>query len=165
MWVFGQFIAEAFGGWVVSFSLFSIPLFAISPLLGVNPLPASASAGIWFIVSLLLAVTIGFAIDFIFSAVVVLMQYNQYGVTRMREAITVLLSGAILPLALMPWGLGEIFGWLPFASMASAPLRIYTGTGDPVTLIPIQIMWVIVTWPAALLLWRSQRENLVSYGG
>ena len=37
-----------------------------------------------------------------------------------------LMSGALLPLAYYPWGLGEVFAWLPFAAMAWAPLAIYT---------------------------------------
>src|SRR5918911_3868068 len=40
-----QLSAEMLGRWVVHFALFSAPLLALAPLLGVDPRPASASAG------------------------------------------------------------------------------------------------------------------------
>ncbi|MBI1930548.1 hypothetical protein HYR99_40670, partial [Candidatus Poribacteria bacterium] len=58
-----------------------------------------------------------------------------------------------------------VFAWLPFASMASAPLHIYTGTGDAFRLIAVQAGWSVILWPVASWLWRFQRERLVSHGG
>ncbi len=87
------------------------------------------------------------------------------GMTQIRDAVSVLLSGAIIPLALMPWGIGDVLVYLPFASLASAPLRIYTGTGDPFFLIGLQAFWVVILWPVAHLLWNANRERLVSHGG
>jgi ABC-2 type transport system permease protein len=112
-----------------------------------------------------LAVAVGLAIEFIFSAMVAMTMSNVYILYQIRDAVTVLLSGAILPLALYPWGLGAIFGWLPFASMASAPLRIYTETGDPFLLLVIQAGWIIILWPLSYGLWRVNRERLTSHGG
>src|SRR5687768_7771910 len=42
-------ISESAGRWIVGFALCSIPLFLASPLLGVNPLPASGFHGLAFI--------------------------------------------------------------------------------------------------------------------
>lgn len=165
MHISGQYLAEALGGWSVSFCMWSVPLLLLSPLLGVNPLPHNIWRGLWFLLSLGLAVAVGLAIDLMFGAVVVMLGHGEYSVGKMRSAVTVLLSGSLLPLALLPWGIGEVFGWLPFASMASAPLRIYTGTGDPVRLVLVQAGWVLVLWPVALVLWRRQRERMVTYGG
>jgi ABC-2 type transport system permease protein len=58
-----------------------------------------------------------------------------------------------------------VFGWLPFAAMASAPLRIYTGTGDPVPLLLLQLGWSVALWPVAYWSWNRNRQRLVSYGG
>ncbi|HOG46554.1 MAG TPA: ABC-2 family transporter protein, partial [Anaerolineae bacterium] len=83
----------------------------------------------------------------------------------LRSAVTVLLTGAMVPLALLPWGIGDVFSWLPFAAMASAPLRIYTGTGPALALLAMQAAWSLVLWPLAHRLWQANRERLVCYGG
>ena len=163
--LFSQFMAETVGRWTFAFLTFSLPLLLLAPLLGVNTFPASVEAGLFFVLSLVLAVTVGFAIEFIFGAIMVTLEQNVWTSANMRHAISTLLSGALIPLALLPWGLGEVFTWLPFASMASAPLRIYTGTGDPLMLIGLQIFWSLLLWPVANWLWSRSRERLASYGG
>ena len=160
-----QFTSQMVGRWAFGFAFFSLPLLLVSPVLGVHPAPASlASAGL-FGLSLLLTIAVGVGLEFIFAALLTHLEGSAYMVARVRTALSLLLSGAVVPLALMPWGLGEVFQWLPFASMASAPLRIYTGTGDPLTLLTIQAVWAAVLWVAARWLWQVHREKLVSYGG
>jgi ABC-2 type transport system permease protein len=165
MSIYGQYTAEMIGDWLLLLVLFSLPLFLMAPLFGVNPLPASVMSALLFLISLTLSVGVGLAIEFIFAALMILLENSIYAVMQIRYAITVLLSGAILPLALLPWGLGDILIWLPFASLASAPLRIYTGTGDPQFLIALQVAWILLLWPLARLLWHFNRERLVSHGG
>lgn len=160
-----HYAADMCGRWLVDFALFSCPLLVLSPLFGVNPLPASFAAGATFVLSLVLAISVGLALDFFFVGLAIALEQTIWIISRMRAAITTLLSGALIPLALLPWGLGNVFAWLPFASMASAPLRIYTGTGDPLPLLLVQAGWSIVLWPLTLWLWRANREKLVGYGG
>ena len=88
-----------------------------------------------------------------------------YAMQQMRNAVSTLLSGSLIPLALFPWDLGQYLQWLPFASLASAPLRIYTGTGDPLRLVALQAAWCVALWPVAHGLWWHTRERLVSHGG
>lgn len=163
--LFGQFAAELFGRWVFGFCVFSLPLLVLAPLFGVSALPASVVAGVAFLLSLMLAISVGLALDFILGALMLYLEHSIYAAIRVRMAITTLLSGAVLPLALLPWGLGAIFEWLPFAAMASAPLRIYTGTGEPVRLLVLQLGWSIVLWPIAYWQWQANREKMVSFGG
>ena len=165
MGVFAQSAAEMAGRWTVGLLLFSVPLLLAAPLLGVNPLPASGAAFGLFGVSLALAVAVGLALDFLFASLMLYLEMNIWILAQVRGAVGTLLSGAMLPLPLLPWGLGEVFQWLPFASMASAPLRIYTGTGDPHLLIAIQAFWAAALWPLASRLWLASRERVVSYGG
>ena len=165
MGVISALVAQSAGRWMIGFLLCSIPLFLLAAALDVNPLPASAFHGAAFTVSLILAVTVGLAIDFMFCAVVVAMNTSVWITEAFRSAVTVLFSGALIPLALLPWGIGKVFEWLPFASMASAPLKVYTGTGNPLLLIGIQAVWAVLLWPLANVLWASTREKLSSYGG
>ena len=163
--LFGQLSAELFGHWLFEFVVFAVPLLLLSPLLGVSPLPASPGAAALFALSLALAISVGLAVEFIFGGLQVALALPLWAVSQMRTAVTTLLSGALIPLALLPAGVGTVFGWLPFASMASAPLRIYTGTGDPVQLLALQAGWSIVLWPLAHWLWHASRERMVAYGG
>ena len=165
MGLFGIFTSEMVGRWAFGLCVFSLPLLAVAPWLGVDPRPAGPIVGALFVVSLILATSVGLALEFIFGAIMVYLEHSVYMVNRVRVAITTLLSGSLVPLALLPWGVGELFTWLPFASMASAPLRIFTGTGEAAPLMALQLVWSAVLWPIAHWLWRVNREKLVSYGG
>jgi ABC-2 type transport system permease protein len=133
--------------------------------LGVDPRPASPVAGGLFVVSLCLAVLVGLALEVLFGALIVALEQPVWLVEYVRTAIATLLSGSLLPLAFYPWGLGDVFGWLPFAAMAWAPLAVYTGTGQPLPLLASQVLWTLILWPVADWLWRANREKLVGYGG
>jgi ABC-2 type transport system permease protein len=163
--LFGQFTAEAAGRWLFELGAFSIPLLLAAPLLGVSPLPASGNAAVLFTLSLALAVSVGLALEFIFGALLVLWALPLWAVSQIRNAVTALLSGALLPLALLPPAVASLFAWLPFASMASAPLQIYVGVGDTLMLLAIQAGWSLALWPLAHWLWHIGRERMVSYGG
>jgi ABC-2 type transport system permease protein len=161
----GIFAAEMVGRWATSFAIFSVPLLAISPLFGVDPRPASLSAGLLFVVSLLIAILVGLAIDFLFGGITVALEAPVWLIEYARGGVAAVLSGILIPLPLLPWGLGAVFDYLPFASTVSAPLRIYTGTGDALYLMAIQIGWAVVLWPIVWWLWDANREKMVSYGG
>jgi ABC-2 type transport system permease protein len=168
LWPMGlvaQYGAETVGKWAFGLAAFSLPLLLAAPLIGVDPAPASLANGILFAVSLALSISVGLAIEFIFAALAVHVEQNVYQVDRVRGGITALMSGGVLPLAVYPWGIGEVIGYLPFASIASAPLRIYTGTGDNVSLLAIQLFWAVALWPVANWLWRTNRQQLVTFGG
>jgi ABC-2 type transport system permease protein len=165
MGIFTQFSAEMMGPVVLGIGCFSLPLLALSPLLGVDPLPASVGAGLLFLVGIAFAVTISLAMEYIFSGIAIAIRMHPFAINSMRAAVWAVLSGAFLPLALLPWGLGRIFEWLPFAATASTPLKLYIGSGDPVFMIAVQIVWALVLWPIAIWLWRLNRERMVAYGG
>lgn len=160
-----QLSAEMLGRWAVHFTFFSIPLLLLAPLLSVDPRPASPAAGLLFALSLLLAIVIGLAFEMFFGALTVGLEQPVWLVDWTRKAIATLLSGSVLPLALYPWGIGDVFAWLPFAATAWAPLAIFTGTGSPYPLLASQLLWAVVLWPASDWLWRANREKLVAHGG
>jgi ABC-type uncharacterized transport system permease subunit len=160
-----QFAAQMLGGWLVNLVLFSLPLLLAAPLFGVDAAPASALAGFSFAVSLCLAIVLGLAFDFITAAITVATEQPVWLVFWVRQAIAVVLSGAVVPLALLPWGLGDWLEWLPFASLAWAPLAIYTGMGDAPRLIALQVFWSLALWPVAGWMWRANREKVVGFGG
>lgn len=163
--LFSQFTAETIGRWLFELSFFSLPLLILAPLLGVDPRPASLIAFALFLISLGLGISVGLAIDFIFGAILVIFALPLWAVRQLRSAITTLLSGALIPLALLPEAVGKVFEWLPFASMASAPLQLFVGAGNTVQLLVVQVIWSAILWPLAHWLWFISRERMLSYGG
>lgn len=163
--IVANFTSELLGNWAIGFLTFSLPLLLVAPLLGVDPRPTSLVAGALFALSLGIAITLGIAVDFIFCGVAANFSQNIWMIKHIRAGLATILSGALLPLQLLPWGLGDVFTWLPFASMASAPLRLYTGNGDPAFLIPVQLFWSAALWPLATWIWTANREKLAFHGG
>jgi ABC-2 type transport system permease protein len=147
--VFGQLIAKTAGGWLPELLLFSLPMAVILPFFGVTVVPASA----WFLPCLALSVSLGFATDFLFTCFIIRLQNAMWTAYSIRSAVTSLLSGAVIPLALLPWGL------------AAAPLAVFTGTAAPQSVMPLQIFWNAILWPLASLAFRKSQERMTSYGG
>jgi ABC-2 type transport system permease protein len=160
-----QYAAEMAGDWALPLLLVSAPLLLLAPLLGVDPRPASAAHLALFVISLALAVAIGIAIDMACAVLIVRIDLGPGVLDAARNVVQTICSGAWVPLALLPFHLGAVFQWLPFASAASAPLRIYTGTGDPLPLIALQAAWVAVLTVAVHAAWRASRERVALYGG
>lgn len=163
--LFGDFISEMTGRWLFGLMTFTAPLFLLSPLLGVSVLPSSAGTGAFFVLSLLLAIAVGTALDFLFCSLIVWLDQSLWAVQYARLGMTVVLSGALIPLPLLPWGIGAALSWLPLASMASAPLLIFVGQGDAVILLAGQLGWAVFLWWAAVRVWTVSLPRMVAYGG
>jgi ABC-2 type transport system permease protein len=160
-----QYAAEMIGDWALPMLLVSAPLLLLAPLLGVNPLPASAAHLALFLASLVLAIAIGIAIDMAYTVLTVRIDLGPWVLNAARSVVQAICSGAWVPLALLPFHLGALFDWLPFASAASAPMRIYTGMGDPIPLLALQVVWVAVLSIAVRAAWNVSRERVALYGG
>jgi ABC-type uncharacterized transport system permease subunit len=160
-----QYTAEMAGDWALPALLVSAPLLLLAPLLGVDPRPASAAHLVLFLVSLALAIAIGVAIDMAATVLIVRIDIGPWVLNAARAVLQAICSGAWVPLALLPFHLGALFDWLPFAATASAPLRIYTGTGAPLPLLALQVVWAVVLVVAARAAWNASREKVALYGG
>ncbi len=158
--------AETIGRWWVPVFLFyGLPVWLLSPLIGISPLPRSISCGLLSLLSLALSASLGFALDLCFSALAMRLKNGCWAATQVREAIYELCSGAVIPFALMPASVGRVFALLPLGSIASAPLSIYIGSASPLPLLALQALWNLILWPLALFVFRKSQERMVSYGG
>lgn len=165
--VIASLAAETVGRWWIPvFFFYSLPLLLLSPLFGVNPLPESAAAGGLFLASLLFSILVGFALDLIFASAAIRMKNGCWAAVQVRESVSSLASGALIPFSLFPWGIGTVLSYLPLGSVANAPLTIYTGTAEnPGGLVLLQAFWAAVLWAAALRLFHKSEERMISYGG
>ncbi len=71
---------------------------------------------------------------------------NLWGFNIIKSGILRFVSGAVVPLALMPDGLRKVLEWMPFSSLCYTPVMIYMGkySGGEIALhLAIQFGWVI----------------------
>ncbi|MEY8356965.1 hypothetical protein AALB39_26975 [Lachnospiraceae bacterium 54-53] len=162
-----SFMAETVGRWwIPSFLFFGLPLWLLSPALGIRPWPVTAGAGLLALFSLMLAASLGFAIDLIFAALAMYLKNGCWAALAVREAIYSLLSGEMIPFSLFPFGIGTIFSLLPLGSVAHGPLTIYTDSAcSPWSILGLQIFWNIILWTAAVRIFRKSKERMISFGG
>ncbi|CUQ59518.1 hypothetical protein NE473_29050 [Hungatella sp. SL.1.14] len=72
----------------------------------------------------------------------------------------------MIPFALFPWGLDKFFSCLPFGSIAHAPLTIYTGmAASPFRTIGLQLIWNVILWITAAMVFKKSKERMISFGG
>ncbi|MCI8441729.1 MAG: hypothetical protein HFG27_04240 [Provencibacterium sp.] len=163
----GGLAAETVGRWWIPVFLFySLPVCLLAPFFGISPLPASPSAAAAFLLSLSLSVSLGFALDFIFASLAIRMKNGCWAANDIREAVTALFTGALIPFSLMPTSAGRILSLLPTGSIASAPLLIYAGAAQNVPrLLFLQLFWNVVLWPLSLWAFHKSEERMISYGG
>ena len=161
MSIYGHVVAESLGKTLPGLVLFSFPMLLLSPLFGAAALPAS----FWVFPSLLLCMSLGFAVEFIFAALLVRLINTSWLVHSIRSAVVWLFSGAMLPFDILPFGLGRLMKYQPLGSLAGAPLSIYAGMAEPVRTVIVQLFWNAVLWPVAVWAFRKARERMVSHGG
>lgn len=159
--IFGGIVAETIGGWIPMLLCFSLPLICAAPLIGISLMPAT----LWFFPSLLLCVSLGFAIDFLFACVAIELRGVSWLAHVIRTAITALFSGTLVPFRLLPFGLTQLFELQPFGSLGGAPLALFVGTAQPLRILLAQVFWNLAFWPAAILWFHQSRERMVSFGG
>ena len=159
--VLSQLAAQTVGAWTPALLMFSLPMALAAPLFGVWLLPASPL----FFVSLLLCISLGFAVDFLFACLSIKLRNMNWLIGRVRMAIATVLSGTIIPIRLLPFGIDKAMKYQPFASLGGAPLSIFTGAADVGETLTLQIVWNLILWPLALFVWKKSQEGMVSYGG
>ena len=159
--IFMQLASHTIGGWGMRFLCLSLPVTAIALLCGVDMRPHS----LWFFLSLPLAIAQGFAVDFLFACLLIRLRNLEWCVHCLREALTALLTGSLIPFAALPWGIGDFLQLSPLGTLAGAPMGIYTGLAEPGVILIAQIGWNLVLWPLAMYCFAASRERMVSYGG
>ncbi|HUP85408.1 MAG TPA: ABC-2 family transporter protein [Acidimicrobiales bacterium] len=162
---FGDQLAAMAGGWWLRWATFSLPAIVVASFLGVDLAPSTAGRGLAFLASLGLSIAVGAAVDFLFALLVIRWPESYWSLWFARDSLSPLVAGAVVPLVLLPWSIGTVLGWLPFAAMVSAPLRIYTGDGEVGALLASQAAWALVLWTVTRRLWRRAAVRMVSFGG
>ena len=149
---------------LVPFVLVALP-FAL--LVGGLAPPASASAGLLYLVSLCLA----FGVVTLWGLVLGLAAFwtiEVWGFIAIRYFVAQFFGGALVPLAFFPDWLRTLGGLLPFQAELHIPMSIYFGQmsgPEAARRLLVQLFWLIVLGAAAGLMWRHALRRVVIQGG
>ncbi len=120
-----------------------------------------------FTVSLVLAVTVSFALRFLVN-LGAFWWLDFRGIAGLWNLLVTLLSGFELPLVYFPDGLRAVCNVLPFRGMIQTPADIFLGKatgGDALALIAQQALWAAVLVVGAQLMVLVATRKVVVQGG
>ena len=149
---------------LVALVVVALPLAAV---LGSLRPPASAEAAVLYVIGLLLGYGITLAIG-ILLGLVAFWTLETHGITILYHFVNQFFAGALVPLWFFPDWLRTVAELLPFQTQAFLPLSIYFGRlvgTDALRAIGVQVVWLVILWLAAGLVWRAAIHRVVIQGG
>lgn len=93
---------------------------------------------------------------------------NSVGLMWAQQAVIGILSGTLIPLAMMPGALRVVAEVLPLRGIVSTPLQIYLGKAqgwDLAGLMTLQFGWLAVLWVFSDWAWRKAFNAVEIQGG
>jgi ABC-2 type transport system permease protein len=157
---------ECIGGvWIEAVVIVAVAGLAVL-FTGPPQLPAAPEFGL-FAVSMVALVPLKFVVSYL-TTLACFWTENFVGVLWARQALTGLLSGALVPLAFFPGWLATAAQWSPFAGLTSTPALIFIGqaTGrHALLLVAAQLGWLTLLWFAARALFDRALRRLTVHGG
>jgi ABC-2 type transport system permease protein len=118
-------------------------------------------------ISLLLGLITKFGIVYL-TGLLCFWTESPLGVVWMRQAISNLFSGAIIPLAFFPDWLQNLAYWLPFQAIVHIPAQIALerhGSSTVALFLLVQLGWIIVLFGCGRLVWRLAIQRITIEGG
>jgi ABC-2 type transport system permease protein len=173
--LYGMWFSRALAWRVVRTALRFAPMVLLAglafPLLGLDryamPLPASVSAAGLFLVAVVLSALVSTAVTLLMQ-VVMLWTVSPDGVLRLVPAVTIVLSGGLVPLPLFPDWAQPFMAVQPLRGLVDTPTRLYSGD-----LVAAEA-WMALGWSAGWIVvlvligrWGLERgvRRLVVAGG
>jgi ABC-2 type transport system permease protein len=158
--------AQALGGLVTRLVLQS-PMLVVAVLLFGLKLPTDLTTWLAFIVSAILGFTVMFFFNW-FLACFTFYTTEIWGLGVLIEGMNFFLSGALVPLVMMPGWLQSIVLSIPFAQALAVPIGLLTGI-TPLSNAPhawfIQVLWIIGMWVISTLFFRVAVRKITVQGG
>lgn len=119
-----------------------------------------------FLISIVLALILNFFISYLVGMTAFWFK-RIGGIRRVRRALVVFLSGGMIPLTFFPGTFQKIFAYLPFQYIRFIPINIYLGTYPylkTLTLIGVQVVWIIILYLIAELIWYKAFRKFAGAG-
>jgi ABC-2 type transport system permease protein len=121
-----------------------------------------------FAIAVVLAASIRFSLDVLIGTLAFWFEDVQ-GFLRVTGVVVPVLSGAVVPLALMPAAWSAVTQVQPFRFMLAFPMdvllsdRLWTGTGL-LSGFGLQLGWLVIIAGAAVLVWRRGLRSYSAVG-
>lgn len=158
-------------GWRVLRTVLGLPLFLLIALAFRHYLPASAGQmhyhfGLLFWLSVILGHELSFFLAYTLG-LLSLWLYETRSLYELYYLPMLIFSGQITPLTLLPRGLQQAVSWTPFPYTLSFPAQVFLGHvsgAEEWHGLMIQIVWVVLGWGTATLLWHGGVRRYTAFG-
>ncbi|MFF8092287.1 ABC transporter permease [Streptomyces sp. NPDC016675] len=127
-------------------------------------LPGEVSVWAAFLVSVVLAMLVGFALRYL-VALSAFWLLDGTGVKQMGWIVGLFCSGMLLPLNVFPGELGEVVRMLPWSSLLQAPADVLLGEAGAVGTFVFQAGWAVALLAVGRLVQSAATRRVVVQGG
>jgi len=162
----GMNYAQMLGGLVTRLIL-QVPMVVVAVLVFGLRFPTDLGTWLAFILSALLGFTVMFFFNW-FLACFTFYTTEIWGLGVLVDGMTFFLSGALVPLVMMPEWIRNIVLSIPFAQALAVPVGLLTGI-TPLRDAPrvwfIQILWILGMWIVSTVFFRVAVRKITVQGG
>lgn len=165
--LFFTLFAKRMGEFLFFLVFKGVPISLVGLLIMGGTAPAGAENLFWFFLSVCISVGMMFFIEFMVG-ICAFYTYGYHGLMFTKSVLLSILSGGVVPLFLFPENLRQILDHMPFAGMVSVPVNLYLGKygfSETVNFIGLQVVWVIVLWLIARMVYSHVIKRVVVQGG
>ena len=155
------------GVFAVDTLMVALPTWLVFRLTGVIGDPDSGLQAVLFALSVALGWMVAAGFHYLMAALTIVVTRSP-GINMFRVAVQELLSGGLIPLALLPTWLATFAVIFPFHAMVSSPTLIYLGRLeglDALAALGIQAAWGVGLITAGRLLWLRLVRRVLVQGG
>ena len=160
-------LARSMGEMLFRVFVLALPGMLIGYLLFDLQVPANWQAGFSFLVAFLLGYLVSFHLGFVLG-LLAFVSIEIHSIDWAFQATARFFSGQFVPLWLLPGVLGSLAAVLPFRSVFSTPLSIYTGVlegGAIAQAMGFQLLWLVTLYILSHWLWKRIQVRIISQGG
>ena len=120
-----------------------------------------------YLCSLVMSFLIYVLFEFCYGMVAFVTTY-MFGMNMAKNALVGFLSGQLIPISFFPEIVQKIFEFMPFSSMVYAPVMVYLGKYEGISLAAVlgkQLFWVVFLYALGSFLWGRITKRIVVLGG
>jgi ABC-2 type transport system permease protein len=159
-----QWLATDYGRAAYQFFARGVPPFLIGSLVYEVRMPEHASTWLLFLVSIVLAVTVSYALRFIVN-VSAFWLLDWRGMNTLSIVLTSALSGFLVPIAFFPAWAVPLLENLPWASVIQAPIDVFLERPGADAWFWRQLAWSFVLLALGRAMFAAGARRLVVQGG